>query len=338
MKWNKEEILKFLQKYKLYIAALAVLLIVIIVLAVSCGSGDATESISEEAAQETELDSGEDSTAEETEEVEEVENVLTVNEHASIITLVKTYMDCIVDGDVDTLALIVDELSDEDKEEIEKNDRAYESYSNLVCYTMNGLEEDAYIAFICYDMKIDGVETLAPGIICLSLLPQDEYGDRLIQYSSVDDDADLQAYVEELEQDADVQALYADVQTRYEEALESDSTLAQFMQSALELAENESEEESSEETAEEDEQTADASEETEETADEAVDTGEATAENRTTRVTDSVNVRSEASSDSSRVALAYQGESVTVIESYENGWSKIEYNGQTGYVMSEYLE
>ncbi|MCD8240843.1 MAG: hypothetical protein LUD73_00100 [Lachnospiraceae bacterium] len=27
-----------------------------------------------------------------------------------------------------------------------------------------------------------------------------------------------------------------------------------------------------------------------------------------------------------------------MIESYENGWSKIEYNGQTGYVMSEFLE
>lgn len=333
MKLNKEEIVKFLQKYKQYIAALVVLLVVIILLARGCGSGDTQESISEEATQETEAEGEEDATTDEAEEVEE-ENVLTVNEHASIITLVKTYMDCIVDGDVDTLALIVDELSDEDREEIEKNDRAYESYSNLVCYTMNGLEEDAYIAFICYDMKIDGVETLAPGIICLSLLPQDEYGDRLIQYSNVDDDADLQAYVEELEQDEDVQALYADVQARYEEALESDSTLAQFMQSALELASDDSEEASEEESAE----TADASEENEEADDEAVDTGEATAENRTTRVTDSVNVRSEASSDSDRVALAYQGESVTVIESYENGWSKIEYNGQTGYVMSEYLE
>ncbi|MCD8096498.1 MAG: SH3 domain-containing protein [Lachnospiraceae bacterium] len=330
MKLNKEEILKLLQKYRLYIAALAVLLVVIIVLAVSCGSGDAQESISGETSQETE-DTAEGEAEEGEAEETEVENVLTLNEHASIITLVKTYMDCIVDGDVDTLALIVDELSDEDSAEIEKNDRAYESYSNLVCYTMNGLEEDAYIAFICYDMKIDGVETLAPGIICLSLLPQDEYGDRLIQYSSVDDDADLQVYVEELEQDEDVQALYADVQARYEEALESDSTLAQFMQSALELASDESEEESAEES----EETADASEET---ADKAVDTGEATAENRTTRVTDTVNVRSEASTDSSRVAVAYQGESVTVVESYENGWSKIEYNGQTGYVMSEYLE
>ncbi len=336
MKLNKEEIIKFLQKYKLYIAALVVLLVVIILLAHGCGSDDTQESISEETTQETEAEGEEEATTDEAEEVEE-ENVLTVNEHASVITLVKTYMDCIVDGDVDTLALIVDELSDEDREEIEKNDRAYESYSNLVCYTMNGLEEDAYIAFICYDMKIDGVETLAPGIICLSLLPQDEYGDRLIQYSSVDDDADLQAYVEELEQDADVQALYADVQARYEEALESDSTLAQFMQSALELASDDSGEET-EESEEEGTETADASGENEEADDEAVDTGEATAENRTTRVTDSVNVRSEASSDSDRVALAYQGESVTVIESYENGWSKIEYNGKTGYVMSEYLE
>ncbi len=64
--------------------------------------------------------------------------------------------------------------------------------------------------------------------------------------------------------------------------------------------------------------------------------GGATAQNRQTRVNSTVNVRSEASTESARVA--YQGESITQIESYENGWSKVDFNGQTGYVMTEYLE
>ena len=51
-----------------------------------------------------------------------------------------------------------------------------------------------------------------------------------------------------------------------------------------------------------------------------------------------MNVRSEPSTESSRIALAYAGASITQIESYDNGWSKVEYEGQTGYVMTEYLE
>ena len=64
----------------------------------------------------------------------------------------------------------------------------------------------------------------------------------------------------------------------------------------------------------------------------------AEAQNRETRVTESVNIRSEASTDSDRIALAYQGDAITQIESYDNGWSKVEYKGETGYVKTEFLE
>ena len=42
--------------------------------------------------------------------------------------------------------------------------------------------------------------------------------------------------------------------------------------------------------------------------------------------------------DSDRIALAYQGDAITQIESYDNGWSKVEYKGETGYVKTEFLE
>ena len=38
------------------------------------------------------------------------------------------------------------------------------------------------------------------------------------------------------------------------------------------------------------------------------------------------------------IALAYQGDAITQIESYDNGWSKVEYKGETGYVKTEFLE
>ena len=79
-----------------------------------------------------------------------------------------------------------------------------------------------------------------------------------------------------------------------------------------------------------------AEEQNEEQAEEEAPAAEA--QNRETRVTESVNIRSEASTDSDRIALAYQGDVITQIESYDNGWSKVEYKGETGYVKTEFLE
>ena len=57
----------------------------------------------------------------------------------------------------------------------------------------------------------------------------------------------------------------------------------------------------------------------------------------TVTLSQTVNVRSSMSETASKVAVAYQGEQVTVIESYAEGWSKVTYDGEEGYVKSEYL-
>lgn len=334
---------ELLQKYKSYIIVLVILLVAIVTLARSCGQNtteENTEGTQQEQTQQTDQ-------SEETAEAEEP-NELEENTHSSVERLVSKYLDCIVSGDIDALSDIVDELSDSDKEEVQKLSKAYESYSNLQCYTKKGPEDDSYIVFVCCDMKITGVETLAPYISCLYVSAKDDSGNRYIRYNNVEEDQDLQAYVQELEQDPEVKALYDDVNTRYQEALESDVALSEFIQNATgkanentEAAEQEASAEE-ETTEQEDAQEADseepaAEEQTEEkTAEEETSTVEP--QNRETRVTESVNIRSEASTDSDRIALAYQGDAITQIESYDNGWSKVEYKGETGYVKTEFLE
>lgn len=327
---------ELLEKYKYYVIGAAVVLVVIIALV---AGGRKTETVPEEP-QETQE-------AADQQEQEEEPNELEENSHSSIERLVSKYLDCIVNGDVDALESIVDELSDADKEEVKKLDKAYESYSDLKCYTKKGPDEDSYIVFVCCDMKIAGVETLAPYISCLYIGPKDESGNRYIRYNNVEEDQTLQAYVQELEQDPEVKALYDDVNARYQEALNNDPTLAEFVQNATgkanentETAEEEApaadeaaeQEDAQEETGEEPA----AEEQNEEPAEEEEPAAEA--QNRETRVTESVNIRSEASTDSDRIALAYQGDAITQIESYDNGWSKVEYKGETGYVKTEFLE
>ena len=327
---------ELLEKYKYYVIGAAVVLVVIIALV---AGGRKTETVPEEP-QETQE-------AADQQEQEEEPNELEENSHSSIERLVSKYLDCIVNGDVDALESIVDELSDADKEEVKKLDKAYESYSDLKCYTKKGPDEDSYIVFVCCDMKIAGVETLAPYISCLYIGPKDESGNRYIRYNNVEEDQTLQAYVQELEQDPEVKALYDDVNARYQEALNNDPTLAEFVQNATgkanentETAEEEApaaDEAAEQEDAQEETGEAPAAEEqTEEPAEEEAPAAEA--QNRETRVTESVNIRSEASTDSDRIALAYQGDAITQIESYDNGWSKVEYKGETGYVKTEFLE
>ena len=43
------------------------------------------------------------------------------------------------------------------------------------------------------------------------------------------------------------------------------------------------------------------------------------------------------SETSAKLGVIYQGEKVKKIMDYAEGWSKVEYNGKTGYVKTEYL-
>lgn len=55
-------------------------------------------------------------------------------------------------------------------------------------------------------------------------------------------------------------------------------------------------------------------------------------------LSESVNVRKSMSETADKVGLAYQGDVVTVIMSYAEGWTKVEWNGQTGYIKTEFLK
>ena len=53
---------------------------------------------------------------------------------------------------------------------------------------------------------------------------------------------------------------------------------------------------------------------------------------------ETVRIRKSASTDSKVVATAYQGDSIEVVNLQADGWSKVKYNGTSGYVKTEYLE
>lgn len=62
------------------------------------------------------------------------------------------------------------------------------------------------------------------------------------------------------------------------------------------------------------------------------------AEGTVVNLTDTVNVRSSMSETASKVGVAYAGDSVTVVMSYSEGWTKVNWKNKTGYVKTELLK
>ncbi|MBR4760316.1 MAG: SH3 domain-containing protein [Lachnospiraceae bacterium] len=58
----------------------------------------------------------------------------------------------------------------------------------------------------------------------------------------------------------------------------------------------------------------------------------------TVNIKESVNVRKSASQDADKLGVAYQGENYKLLQAQADGWCKIEFNGQTGYVKSEFVQ
>lgn len=339
---EKKEGSSILTNYKFLMGIIIILLLVIIYLLIDGRRAESTPAVQGEVEQQgtvAETPTQDASTPEATEPTEapEPENNLEENAHASIDRLVEEYCEYIANGDVEGLEGIVDVLTDEEKEKIANRASFIESFDNVTCYTKNGPVDDSYIVFVCYDMKLINIETSAPDIICLYVGPKGDEG-RRIHYGDIDES--MREYVAELEKDPEVQALYDDVRARYQTAQENDETLSAFIQRINgQVAENEPQEGEGEAPAEGEEQPAEEQaqpEQPEQPAEEQQP--EVTAQNRQTHVTDTVNVRAERSTESARLALAYAGDAITQIESYGDGWSKVEYNGQTGYVMTEYIE
>lgn len=58
----------------------------------------------------------------------------------------------------------------------------------------------------------------------------------------------------------------------------------------------------------------------------------------TVRLKETANVRESMSQESNKLGTAFVGDSYPMIEEYADGWTKIDYNGKTGYIKSEFLE
>ena len=267
-------------------------------------------------------------------------NPLEKDAHPEVNALIQQYYDSMAAGDMDSLTGLVDQISEEEIKKILTSRDVVEGYQNISCYTKKGMEDGSYMVFVYYELKFAQIETPAPGLEFQYVYTNEEGS--LVLFNQ-EDGEELNASVESVIEGEDVQTLRAEVKEKYEAAKASDEDLVRREERYAKAGEETPEEEApSEEPAENPEEQPEeppAEEQPEEEPEEEPETGgEATAQNRETRFTESVRLRAQPSTEAENLGTAYQGEHVTQIESYGDGWSKINYNGKECYCMTEFLE
>jgi len=158
-------------------------------------------------------------------------NLLEENAYPEINELVNTYFTALKERDADTINKIVVAEEEATVEKLQISEKYVEDYRNIVVYTKKGLLDDTYIAFLYYDVKFFDIDTLAPAL-GKKYVVRDEQGDVYMYSGALD--GEVQSYIQEMMKADDVVALSEDVDKRYQQAIESDQLLADFLQTMYE--------------------------------------------------------------------------------------------------------
>lgn len=240
-------------------------------------------------------------------EVQLIQNV------PEVFGLLEKYYTARTNKDYASLASIYEGF---DQEKIAREDAAVERYSNLMTYSKPGLTEGSYVVFVYVEMKLIDIETQAPSLLQVYVLPDSE-GNLMV--ADIDRSTEVKEYAQKMQSDDDVQALIVDVSLAFEEAMAKDQALADFV----------------------------AAQSSGDTQTSSADDGEdgsaaAPATTGTMQANTVVNVRGTASTDGTLYGVLSDGQQVEVLENLDSGWSKVRYvtGGTTieGYVKTEFLE
>ncbi|HIR77264.1 MAG TPA: SH3 domain-containing protein [Candidatus Choladousia intestinipullorum] len=244
-----------------------------------------------------------------------------VSDQADILEWATQFYTARANKDYDTLAGLCETFDETARASVEAQDALVESYSNIMTYSKPGLTEGSYYVYVYFDATLTDIATPAPSLREFYLITNEE--GNLVWANNTSDEQ--QALIEQYRTDDDVQALVEDVNTKYQQAIDSDEALKNLLESGT----------SSGSTSEGD-QTGESESGT--TEDGSAVTGTQTG---TMQTTTTVNVRGTPSADGTLYGVVTTGTTVEVLENLDSGWSQIRYttNGTTieGYVMTQYL-
>ncbi len=293
-----------------------------------------------------------------------------VDAYEEVNELIATYFGAYVEADFDTLSEIATPISEMEMSYITTLSQFYEEYQNIVCYTKQGLSKDSYIVSACFDIKFADSETLAPSMMLFYVQTNEDgevyinnlYSDFNMQYSELAINRDVYTALRKYTTETDYLELYNEVETAFNQLIKEDEEIYILTKRTIPAVRQEWEDEvyyyhgDTEESSDITEDTEEGSEtdssemtETETTVTEETEIPtETESEPESTEPQEPVvekvkvrnnntNVRSSASTSASKLGQVDKG---TILEKLgeENGWTKVKYDNQIGYIKSSLLD
>lgn len=288
------------------------------------------------------------------EETKEETEPLLENAYPEVNELITEYYAALQSKDLETVKALFDYSEDKELLRMQENSSHIESYNNIVCYTKSGLEPDSYVVYACYDVKFVGFDTLVPGLTPFYVSKNAEGSFYIHDWEH---DPEAAAYSNEVTAQADVTALYDRIRTGAEEKKAGDEALSAFLAGYVDdmkvavgeaLTEQKNAPESPEASAENTQSQEDTSkggtgtpssepEPAPTPSQPAASSGKVPNSGEFT-VSETVNVRKSANENSDRIGVCYSGEKLEILMKQADGWTRVKFQGETGYVKSDVLK
>ena len=331
----------FFVKYRRYFCA-AVLFVILVVILVKCTGPQKDQKETQNGTQ----------GVTQTTEYQEI-GKLQKDADAELVTLMENYYAAYAGGDTDSLEMIAQPLSDNEKSYITTFSEYYEDYQNITCYSTKGATDDSYLVSVCYDLKFKGVDTPAPGMDFFyverdgkgNLIINNIYSAYNFNFLDQDLDANLYSLILAYEKSDEVVALQKEVQTSYNEAVKSDEKLANMVGGTLRNAMAKWRETIVSNTETQTTETESQTQETQTTEtkkQEETQKKEETQKTEETQTTESTEKKEDTQkSDSKKSTGTVKTKDICNVRkspSTDGDWTKVKFQGETGYVKSEFVK
>ena len=252
---------------------------------------------------------------------------LALNAYPEVNNLVNTYITARVNNDVQSILTVYPTICQLELTKIEESSNYIETIENIECYTKPGPYENSYIVFVKYDIKVYNWDILAPALVGL-LVYTDDNGQLLIHDEELDEN--VANYIKAVQSQTDVCDLVSQVSAEYYEALDSNLEYSEYMTELNATIRNLVAEELAAEMV--------LNSASENQAESASDNDVDPLATFQVKATDTVNVRASDSENADQVGRVEAGTILECYEQLDNGWSRVDYNGEIAYISSQYLE
>lgn len=321
---DRKNIFALLGDNKKYLMPALFVLAVVLTVVIALNANKRTKEIAASVA-----DASIESTLEITEVIPMAENA-----YEDVNYLINEYYTALANGDADTIKSIYKGLEDTQLLKAVAASDYIEEFRVVTVYTKPGPVAGSYVAYVYNEVKLFDYDKAVPGLESLYICTDDN-GNLYINGDIAN--ANEIEYLKQVNLQEDVIDLNNKVATEYNEMVNSDEALAEFltkMRAGLQVSVGEalaSSEASSDSATEETSSDDSASEATSEAS-------VATVTTHTIRATDVINIRSSDSETADVISKTAKGEEFKQLEALANGWSKIEYKGGIAYVKTEFFE